>query len=480
MPLLQRQSVIKLGSLFALLSAAPAGRAIAQPGAPARDPDAFLNQQRLIEESINAERKKLAVPTDKFELDYGGFYSFHLFLFDDGVESSRTFRRHDLRLWGRLALDQGAHQIYVRSRLSFVDFNAGDAYDGNEDDIEGMNLERGFYQFDLTRALQAYADKRIDYNIELKIGRDLTEIGTGLVLSTPLDLVRLRATWRHIELTGFAGRTVGSSQDFDLSRPTTRTRRAMFGVQAKYLGFERHEPFAYVLWQRDRNHETLPRPFQEFDYDSFYAGFGSTGELVTNLRYSTEWVVERGHNVGDGQFFKRNSIEAWAWDIELEYLFDTKGKPRVAMEYMFASGDPDRPFSPTDTVDGLLRGHVDSSFVGFGYRNTGLSFAPRLSNIHIWRAGAAFFPFEQHEAWKRLEVGSDWFLYHKHHASAAVSDPTADVPSGYAGWEMDYFANWDITSDLSATARYGVFFPGAAYSDRTTRTFLLVGVTWSF
>jgi hypothetical protein len=37
-----------------------------------------------------------------------------------------------------------------------------------------------------------------------------------------------------------------------------------------------------------------------------------------------------------------------------------------------------------------------------------------------------------------------------------------------------------LTSDLAWTARFGSFFPGKAYSDRTTRTFVLVGVTYSF
>jgi len=64
--------------------------------------------------------------------------------------------------------------------------------------------------------------------------------------------------------------------------------------------------------------------------------------------------------------------------------------------------------------------------------------------------------------------------------AAAVSDPTATVQSGYLGWEIDVFANWEITSDLFWTTRYGLFFPGQAFEDRTTRTFLLVGVTWSF
>jgi hypothetical protein len=79
-----------------------------------------------------------------------------------------------------------------------------------------------------------------------------------------------------------------------------------------------------------------------------------------------------------------------------------------------------------------------------------------------------------------VELGTDWFLYAKNHADAAVSDFTADQQSGYLGWEMDYYVNWRITSDLAWTTRFGAFFPGQAFSDRTTRTFFLTGVTWSF
>jgi hypothetical protein len=61
-----------------------------------------------------------------------------------------------------------------------------------------------------------------------------------------------------------------------------------------------------------------------------------------------------------------------------------------------------------------------------------------------------------------------------------VSDITATEQSGYLGWEMDYYANWQVTNDLFWTVRSGVFFPGSAFSDQTTRTFVLTGFTWSF
>ena len=106
--------------------------------------------------------------------------------------------------------------------------------------------------------------------------------------------------------------------------------------------------------------------------------------------------------------------------------------------------------------------------------------APLLSNIHIWRAGASFVPIHGKPWCRRLELGTDAYLFWKNHRSGAITDPTANVQSGYLGWEMDFYANWEITHDLAWTTRYGIFFPGKAFDDRTTRTFFLMGVTWSF
>jgi hypothetical protein len=97
--------------------------------------------------------------------------------------------------------------------------------------------------------------------------------------------------------------------------------------------------------------------------------------------------------------------------------------------------------------------------VGFGYRDTGLSLAPRLSNAHIWRAGASFKPFEDCEPLRNLELGTDWFLYAKNRAEGAISDSTADRQSGYVGWEMDYSS----TGGLPRTS------PGRRDSERFSR-----------
>lgn len=454
--------------------------ASAQGQAGDRGPDAFVNQQRQVRDQIWDQIDRETPAVEKTDIDFGGSYSFNLFIWDDGINSSRTLRRNDWRVWTRMTFDQGAHEVYARALLGYLDFNTGDSYDGDDDDWIGPNLERGYYQFDLRNAMRAYAGQNIDNNLRVKIGRDLVEFGTGYAMSLTLDHVEIEAEIEKFEITGLVGRTVGSSFDFDQTRYTERTRRAFFGTQIRYLGFERHRPFVYTFWQRDHNRDAIPNPLQRYDYDSFYVGLGSTGELVDNLFYSTEWVYESGHNYGNRRFLKQNVIRAWAFDVELEYLFDVPTHPRASIEYMFASGDPDRLGSPTDTVGGNRNDYDDTSFVGFGFRDTGLAFAPRLSNVHIWRAGASFFPFEGDPTLGGLELGTNWFLFWKNRRSGAVSDPTADLHSGYLGWEMDYFANWAITNDLSWTVRYGAFFPGKSFSDQTSRTFLLTGVTWSF
>lgn len=421
------------------------------------------------------------MPTDqKFDIDWGAWYSFYTFIWDDGVNSSRTYRQHDFRPWANISLDQGAHQFYARGKMLCEDYNHGDQYGRKENDVWGMNLDRGFYQFDLRQAAKAYEKKTLDWNFNLKLGRDYVDFGTGYALSTPMDQILMRLEVAKWEITGLIGTAVHSTDNIDRTRPNaTDTYRNFWGGQIKYKGIEKHEPFAYMFYNDDQQEERPKDWFRNYAYDSWYIGLGSTGELLTNLRYGTEWVIEGGSSQLDKWPAERKDIHAWAFDNVLEYMPHWKMQPRFIGEYMFASGDADRPFSPTNVRGGNRRG-PDTSFVGFGYRDTGLSFGPALSNVHIWRMGAACKPLEKIEFLRNVETGTDWFLYAKNHSSGAVSDSTADERSGYLGWEMDYFVNWRITSDLSWTARLGTFFPGASFSDQTTRTFFLTGVTYSF
>ena len=442
------------------------------------EPDSFVNQQRRLDERLRQQFDAELGDTRDVLFDWGGWYSFHFFAFDDGVNSSRTLRRNDLRMWARLTLDEGTHEFYVRPRLSFIDFNSGDAYDGNDDELEGPKFERAYYRTNLTRMFRLDGDGAVD--LKLQVGRDLVQFGTGLTLAMTLDHAQVAATWGDLRMTAFGGRTVGSMPDFDLSRSADRTRRDLFGAEIRYLGFERHEPFVYAIYQKDRNREGTYRRFQEFDYDSYYVGAGSVGELANHWHYEAEAVFEGGSSWGDGQFLKSNDIRAYSASAMVEYLHPGPKRGRLSLAYLFGSGDAGRLLSPTNSLGGNMGDFVDTSFIGFGYRDAGIAFAPTYANLHMGRLGGSIYPVPDHKLFGQLETGADVYVFHKHQSAGAVSDPTAGLQRGYLGCEVDWFANWRITVDLSCTARYGAFFPGDAFSDRSVRSFFWMGMTWSF
>jgi hypothetical protein len=443
--------------------------------------DQFIQSQReLIRENENRLRRDL--PADqRFFVDWGGWFNFYFYLYDDGIISNRTLRQYAMRNWAAFSADQGIHEGYVRMQTTFNDWNAGDEYGADQNDLDGPTLERGWYQFDIAKALRVHTSYDAPFELKVKLGRDLVNAGTGYAISIPLDHVQVQAQAMDFETTFIVGKVPSSLENIDRSRPVAdHSRRNFWIIQEKYKGWANHEPFAYVAWQIDATPEDPQDWLQNYTYDSTYIGWGSTGELIPNLKYGSEWVIERGTSYGDHRFKYTNDIKAWAFDHRLDYFFRHKTKPTISVEYMFASGEPSRLGSPTDAEGGVSKGFVDRSFIGFGFRDTGLSYAPRLSNIHIWRVGGSFRPLPDLDITKDLELGSDFYLYYKNRAVAAVSDTTADEPSGYLGWEMDHYANYRIFSDLSYTVRLGTFFPGSAYSDQGGRPFLLTGLTWSF
>lgn len=453
-------------------------RAPAQPRDD-RAAESFLRQQRLIEEKLYEQRKDIAPLQSLLDWQWGGWLDYYIFDFNDGLQSQRTFQRPGLAVWTRLDIDGGAHQIFARLRLHFEYFDPGDEYDRQQDWV-GPNFDRAWYQVNLGHALRLTrpADP---VQARLRIGRQSVSFGTGYALDLPLDAVLLDLQVRPLRITGLAGKSIGSFPNVDRSEPVdSHMARRFFGVQVEYEGVQGHVPFAYALWNDDYTDERPKDPLQNYAYDTQYWGFGSRGSIVHNLNYWTEVVLETGRSYGNGNFLRRDYVDAWGWDAGLEYLFDAPMRPRIVGEYMFASGDSNRLFSPTSARGGNRGGREDTSFVAFGYRDTGLAAAPALSNIHIWRAGASLAPLEKHELFRDLEVGTNIFLYHKNRTRAAISDPTAGEFAGYVGWETDYFVNWRISSDLAWTLRTGLFFPGGAYQDQSTRHFLFTGLTWSF
>ncbi|GAG43119.1 unnamed protein product, partial [marine sediment metagenome] len=139
-----------------------------------------------------------------------------------------------------------------------------------------------------------------------------------------------------------------------------------------------------------------------------------------------------------------------------------------------------RTVSSTATVGGNTAYTRDHAFNAFGFRDTGIAFSPAVSNLNMYALAASFFPLEHIELFKKLEVGSKVFFYHKASHGAISDTDAANTTSRWLGWEWDVYCNWRISSDLTWTIRYGAFQPGAAFAHDDCRSFLYTGVTFSF
>ena len=438
------------------------------------------------------------IPTDQRTLlEYGGYLSFSFMSIDEVDQSTHILRQTDFNAYARVSIDQ-VHEVFVRVLSRYRDFNTGDSFDGTGDDWVEPQLERATYKFDLAKARAAYEGQTSKFNFVVQGGRQLVHWANGLALSQDLDGALFTVSYDKLSLLGLAGITRESNFDIDSSRPgyDGDTKRGFFGGMLRYQVTPEHRPYVYGLVQKDYNDQDFdpnsvkdpddPRVIPtRFHYDSYYIGAGSTGNLGDNLLYAVELVYEGGDGFsnsfdtfGDPIDQTEDDIEAFALDVRLDYLFQDANRSRASAELLLATGDDDR-FTTTNTFGGNRPSTTDHAFNGFGLINTGLAFAPEVSNLVMLRGGLSTFPLPESKMFKRLQVGTNLFLFNKLDSGAPIDEATDG--GGFLGFEADFFANWQVTSDLSIAMRYGVFLPGGAIAaDSDARHFFYTGVTLGF
>ena len=440
-----------------------------------------------------------AVPVDqRLLIDYGGYVGFSYLSVDDTNNDNHVLRQTDAIGYLRLNLDD-VHEFYVRGRLTYQDFNDGDNFDTTEGDELEKRIDRLYYRFDLRRAMAAYTGKHVDYDVALLGGRQLTDWANGLVLVQTLDGVTINLEYKSVDLQLLAATTPADMIDIDPNRPEFdhNTHRGFYGAMLSAQAGN-HRPFLYFLSQQDNNHDYTttiignqngaPAPIvTHFNYNSWYLGAGSSGTFNEHLAYGLEAVYEGGSSLSNSfetagaSLFpvpqQHDRIQAFAADLRIDYLLNDDHRTRLSVEGTAATGDDDRRVT-NSTFGGNKPGTNDTAFNAFGQINNGLAFAPTISNLGILRVGASTFPAPNATLFRQMQVGSDLFAYWKLSVDAPIDEPALN--ERYIGFEPDLFVNWQLTSDLSAAVRYGVFFPGDALLDHQARQFLYGGLTLAF
>ncbi len=473
--------------LGCLLAASASARA--QTGQRQQQLERFDRQMEQIQRETRVQADQ-SVPMDQRALiDYGAYLSAQFISIDDPQQRSHLLQQYDLVGFARVNID-GAHEFYGRARTTYRAFQHGDSFDGNDNDWVEPTLDRGYYRFDLQRYLASSRGQVIDGDLAIQAGRQLVVWGNGLALSEELDGGIVDFSVGPLTLEVLAAKTRESIFDIDPSRPGFNgdTNRAFYGgMLSAQLGKQR--PYVYFLKQNDLNDDTTasdggtPPVLTRFEYNSYYLGAGSGGDITDNLLYGVEVVYEGGSTLSDagaGVPQTEDNINAYAGDVRLDYLLNDPKNTRFSGEMIAASGDSDRRLSSTNTVGGNQPATQDKAFNGFGLLNTGLAFSPSVSNLIVARLGASTYPWSDVQALRRLQTGIDFFAFSKFNPDAPIDEPTREGDV-WLGSEIDVYANWQLTSDLSLQARYGIFFPGSAeLNDRDPRHFVLLGVTYAF
>ncbi len=439
---------------------------------------------RVYEEQLRVQLDKLPEARE-IGFDAGGWFNYVLMSYDDQASlRHRTLQQFQARGWASLNV-KGVHKFYVRGLLNWDVWahNASTTSHGDYDFSE--QIERAWYEFDLGQLMLNQTGRQQAFGLKVKVGREYTTIGTALVLSMPMDMVDFNLTIKNWETRAFLGKSIKDSDNMVDDSPFINSHqdRCFWGFETRYRGFTSHRPFAYFLNNIDHSSPSPWDANQKYDYSSRYLGIGSEGSIILpDLTYKAEVVGEWGRTYSDGMTTSQDDICAMAADFQLEYFFKVPTSPKIMAEYIWASGDGDRNIAGS-TVGGNLAGTKDRAFNAFGFRDTGIAFAPQISNINVYVVGARFNPLEKYgRIFKKMELGSKVFFYQKDKADGAISDSTATQNSSWLGWEWDVYCNWRVTSDLSWTMRYGVFQPGAAYDNDndSCRHFLYTGLTLSF
>ena len=425
---------------------------------------------------------------------YGAYAEFDYFSLDDRNHDNHGGREYSLTGYARADL-WDAHEFFVRARADYRTFNEGDSFNGKGDYWVQPALERAYYRFDLRNQVSHSQGKLLDWDVSFKGGRDLSYWANGLVVSQILDGGVIDLSYHKWGLEAIGGITPGHTVDFDTSRPhfDDDTRRGFFGgMLSTQIGD--HHPFVYGVVERDYNDDVANIHFAgpagssvastRFAYNADYIGAGSTGALTDRLSYGLEIVYEGGTNLSNsftssgGTFTPipqtTDNIRAYAGDLRLDYTPADVNRSRFSGEVLLSSGDSDRQVTNA-TVGGNRPNTPDLAFNTLGLIDTGLAFNPVPSNLTMFRVGASTFPLPQTALLRRLQIGSDLFVYLKSDVKAPIEEPT--LRRRYLGLEPDFYVNWRITSDVTFLVRYGVFFPGDSIrSSHSVRQFLLMGV----
>ncbi len=418
-----------------------------------------------------------------WSIEKGGWFT-SLYVYnseDDNDRRTKDLVRNasyqDLRLWGKLAYKQLA-SVYLRIKDIYVQRDASDDYTGVGSDNSGPSLDLGYINISLNDFTKTTSN--------LIIGRQYLSLGRAIAYNDVNDGVQVTAGFSKWNIKAFAAQTRSYEDNIDYSVPgyDKHGDRFFYAAQLDYVGIKNYTIYAYYLIQRDRAKPTPADSTQIYTYNSEYYSLGFTGKVYKEkIDYWAEAIKETGKDYTDASVsaLTKTNIDGWGFDCGAAHRFNCWTHPTLDFEYAFGSGDNSRTKVDVTKDGGNISGN-DTNFLYFGGIYAGYALAPRLSNIHIYKLGASFIPFEETKIGGNIICGLKYYYYVKAKSQGGISDLEAVENNSNIGQEVDIYTYWKATSNTYLSARGGIFFPGDAYpsTNNDHETYVLLSLTTAF
>ncbi len=208
---------------------------------------------------------------------------------------------------------------------------------------------------------------------------------------------------------------------------------------------------AYVFWRHGNDDVAAGEDGETGGLDEFTPGLrfdGAAGGLF-------DWKLEGAYQFGD---FATDDLSAYGAAVVIGRSFDGEMKPRVQLEYDYASGDDDPGDGDRGTFEPLFP---------FGHAYQGFADLVGWKNSHTLQASGFVEPCS---GWRfRADVLSFW-LAEKEDAwyDAALRPVRRDTSGGsssHIGAELDLSARWAAAEGLAVELGWSHFFSGAFVDD---------------
>jgi hypothetical protein len=333
-------------------------------------------------------------------------------------------------------------------------------FQGQDAQVMGRNIKPDGPPFEDTLDLrQAYVELgRAEGNtFELRVGRQELVFGeqrlVGHVswLNTARSFDAIRGAYRHkkFRIDAFAASVVNIKEGEFNKRADGNNFHGVYGSFTSLVPKATIEPYAF--WRLGRGVRSELGIASKLD--SKTVGFRWAGRLPASFDYSVEMATQNG-SVGP------DDVQAWGGHWLAGYtVAKPASKPRLFVEYNFASGDANPADQKRQGFDQLYPTPHDK---------TGLADQVGWKNIHHLRGGLELKPT------KKLSASTSyhsWWLANTHDGLYAASGAlVARVPAGagrHVGQEIDVQAGYPLSSIIQIAPGYAHIFPGTFLNKAT-------------